>query len=391
MASDSGSDSKSRRVRRVGVIGYELEGKRSGVGRYLEGLLGGVLDTEDDREWLVFCRGERFEHPLFERVGRGGARVVPLFDDHPGARPIAWEQVRLPFLLRRHRVDAVFSPGYSLPEWPRVPKVVTLHDLSFEHRPEEFRPRERWRRRLLARRAANTAARVLADTTAGARDLEATYGLDPSKIGVVPLAVDPRFFDPRSSDSPDESPYLLVLGSILPRRRVDLAISAFARVARDRPDLRLVIAGRDRLPEPGRLDGWIRASGVADRVERLDYAEEATLPALYAGAEATLYLSSYEGYGLPPLESLAAGTPALVGPGQALDDLWPDYPFRVEPSVEAVAGALDRLLDLDASARSLLVEEGRRRLRELDAATCARRFLDELAVALGEPVEKESA
>lgn len=360
---------------RVGVIAYELEGARSGVGRYLAGLLQGAAELGDGRyRWHLFFKGEPFDDPLFSTP-----TVEAQFDHRRGARPIAWEQTRLPFLLRRAGVDAVFSPGYSLPAFTAVPQIVTLHDLSFEHLREEFRWREGWRRRLLARQAARRAARVLVDTETMAGDLQRTYGLERSKIGVVPLAVDRRFFEAPSLPVAElgvEPPYLLFLGSILPRRRLDLIIDAFARSAP--AAMQLVIAGRDRLPAAGQLDGWIDACAARDRILRLDYVPEDALAALYAGAEASVYLSSYEGYGLPPLESLAAGTAALASPGMALDDLLPDYPYRTELEADHVAAALDRLLR--APDRPAVVAGARRRLARLTWRACAERLLAELDV-----------
>ena len=366
---------------RVGVIAYELEGTRSGVGRYLEGLLQGAAELGDDRyRWHLFMKGDRFDDPLFNRPG-----LDVSFDGRPGARPIAWEQIRLPGLLRRIGVDAVFSPGYSLPGFVGVPQIVTLHDLSFEHLREEFRWREGLRRRLLARQAARRATRVLVDTEAMAKDLQRTYRLEPTKIGVVPLAVDRRFFDRAKPDTDKlhelgvKTPYTVFLGSILPRRHVDRLIDAFARVAPT--DMQLVIAGRDRLPATGQLASWIEASPARDRILRLDYVPEHALVQLYAGAEASVYLSSYEGYGLPPLESLAAGTVTLASPGMALDDLVPDYPFRTSPEADQVADAFDRLLN--AADRSQVVDEARKKLAELSWQACAKRWLDELDIGFG--------
>ena len=376
---------------RVGVIAYELEGARSGVGRYLEGLLQGAADLGDDRyRWHLFMKGERFDDPLFNLPG-----LDVSFDGRSQARPIAWEQFRLPGLLRNAGIDAVFSPGYSLPGFVRLPQIVTLHDLSFEHLREEFRWREGLRRRLLARQAARRATRVLVDTEAMADDLQRTYGLERSKIGVVPLAVDRRFFDQPAPEVDEldklaklhvEKPYVLFLGSILPRRHVDLLIDAFAQVAP--PDMQLVIAGRDRLPETGQLASWIEASPARDRILRLDYVPENALIPLYAAAEASVYLSSYEGYGLPPLESLAAGTVTLTSPGMALDDLLPDYPFRTQPELDQVADAFAKLLD--APDRSQVVAEARGKLAALTWQACAQRWLDELDIGFGRrPPESE--
>ncbi|MEM6456662.1 MAG: glycosyltransferase, partial [Acidobacteriota bacterium] len=173
---------------RIGVVAYEMEGARTGVGRYLEGLLHGLTETDCPWRWTLFFKGPEVEHALWD-----DPRIEPVFDDRADARPILWEQIRLPRLMQRHALDVVFSPAYSLPARPEQPSLVTIHDLSFERRASEFSLRERYRRRFLARRAARQATRVLAGTEHIAHELQTTYGLPPEKLGIVPLAVDDDF------------------------------------------------------------------------------------------------------------------------------------------------------------------------------------------------------
>lgn len=373
-----------RRVK-IGVVGYEMEGARSGVGRFLAGALEGVRELDLDWDWLVFFKGEPFEDPLFAADAEGRASVVrPIFDHRPWARPILWEQLRLPQILREVEVDLLFSPAYSLPLRLTLPGLLTLHDLSFEHLPGEFRFRERWRRRLLARWGARRAARILTTATASARDLARTYRVPPAKIGLLPLAIDERFF--AAGGKADlgalgiRRPYLLWLATLLPRRRVDLAIAAFAAIAAEHSELELVIAGADRLPDSGQLAAAIASSGVAQRIRRLDYVAEELVPELYAGAELSFYLSSFEGFGLPPLESLAAGTPAIVAPGLELDVLWPGYPLRTELDAASVIALTRRALgSLD---RPALIAEARQRLRRLSWRRTAEALTEAIAAAL---------
>lgn len=373
--------------RHVAVVAFEMEGEPTGVGRYLEGLLGGIAalgetSNEGPARWTLFFKGDPFDHALWSN---SDARFRPDFDRRPRARPILWEQTRLPRSIRRAAPDLLFSPSYSLPPVRGLPRLVTIHDLSFERLPQAFPWKERMRRRWLARRAARDATRVLADTVAIANELADRYALAPDRIGVVPLAVDGRF-TPRAKDGDVttrrtlglDGPYLLVLGTVLARRRLDLVLSAFATIAADHPDLRLVIGGRNRLRHAADLDRWIAESGVADRVWVPGYLPESGLPAAYRGAVATVYLSEYEGYGLPPMESLACGTPCLVAPGLGLDDLWPNYPYRVRQlDHPSTAEALAVLL-ADDDGRRAVGTDGAARMAQRTWIASARQFLAEL-------------
>lgn len=361
-------------------MGVELQGERTGVGRYLEALLAGAEAAGLGWQWRVFLHGglagrPRWRDPAIRPVVVGGRR-----------RPVAWEQLELPAAVARSGLDLLFSPGYSLPLALPVPGVVTLHDLSFESRPSDFRFRERWRRRVLARLAARRAARVLADTGSIAAEVGRRYGVEGSRIGVVPVPFDAQ----RWRDAPAgraelgtlgvEPPYLLFLGTLLGRRGLEAMLRAAAELRRRDPALRLVLAGRTGLADPDGLERKLAAAGLGDAVVRLGWVEEALLPALYAHAEATLYLSEYEGFGLPPLESLACGTPAVVAPGLALDELWPGYPYRVaatEP--EEVAAAVERARAAD---RREVADAAAERLGVLAPAAVARRLAGELERAV---------
>ncbi len=355
----------------------------------------------DDRRWRLFFKGDPFDHPLWSGAGEG--RFEPVFDRRPQARPILWEQLRLPRLLRRDSPDVVFSPAYSLPPATGAPGMVTVHDLSFELLAEEFPRKERWRRRLLARWAVKRARRVLTDTEEIARDLVRVYGVAYDKVGVVPLGLDAKFFsgfaepgaadpgavdrDTGGSQAQDDAdlepygirrPYLLHLGSILDRRHLGLVIAAFAAVAPEHPDLSLVLAGRNRLRRREDLERWIQASGVAGRIAHVGYVREEDLVLLYRRATLSYYLSSYEGYGLPPLESLAAGTPPIVSRGLALDELWPDYPYRAPTLDRAAVVRLTRAALADAGERQRVAREGIERMSRLDWTRAAELFLGEI-------------
>ena len=191
--------------------------------------------------------------------------------------------------------------------------MVTIHDLSFEKLPEEFGLRQRWRRRLLARRSCRLANRVLTVSRQTKAELIELYSLSPDKISItangVALGLDPNLAV-RDSDLVGEldhigvrKPYFLYLGTILERRNVDLMIRAFSRLSTSHQQHSLVIAGANRLRHPKKLQTWLGNEGITDRTVLLGYVDEEMVPILYRQADLTYYLSTYEGFGIPPLES----------------------------------------------------------------------------------------
>ncbi|MGD9253433.1 MAG: glycosyltransferase [Holophagae bacterium] len=342
---------------KVGVIAAEMEGRATGVGRYLEGLLSGLEGWNHDIEWHLFFQGDPASSPQLP-----DGPFHPHYSHHYGSR-VWWEQVSVARALSSVAPDVVFGPAYTVPFGLDAPSVVTIHDLSFELLPSEFGTRERWRRRFLARRASRVARRVITDTEHLSSLVSERYGVGGDRLAVVPLGIDNRAF----SSSPDDQdaaalnrlgirpPYLLLPGTVLERRmpRQILEVCAFLRSSR--PGLRVVIAGPNRLRQPQFLSGWIGELGLAEVVHVLGWVEEKALAPLYRGAELAFYVSRHEGFGLPPLECLACGTPVVVNAGLGLDDVWPTYPFRVaEVTAESIAEvATDILANPGATARTM--------------------------------------
>ena len=370
---------------KIGIIAAEMEGRRTGVGRYLEGMLRGLRGWDHGAELHLFFHGA----PAAD-LAAADPRVVPHFSCDGGGR-VMWEQFRLPRKLARQGLDVVFGPAYTLPFGLRTPSVVTLHDLSFELLPGEFGPRERWRRRVLARRAARVADRVLADTESVAGLVRARYRVPAERVAVVPLAVDAERFSPLEAGADASTlarlgvrlPYLLWVGTVLERRLPQEVLGAFSRLRSERPDLQLVIAGANRMREPQRLRGWMEALGIGDATRELGWVEEADLAPLYRGAELGIYVSRHEGFGIPPLECLACATPIVVSPGLGLDEAWPDYPLRCEDlSAAGIADAARPVLsDPGWAARHL--GEASRIIARLDWETSSHRLMAELRKAVG--------
>lgn len=365
---------------KVGVIAAEMEGRRTGVGRYLEGMLRGLEQWNHGGEWHLFFQGDEPSPPQAAL-----AAAIPHFSGHQGSR-VVWEQVVVSRELARHNLDVVLGPAYALPFHCGPPAVVVMHDLSFEVLPQQFGPRERWRRRFLARRAVRTAERILTDTASMADLVSARYAVSPDRLAVVPLGIDVEKFSPAPQVDDGRAlgelgvrrPYLLWLGAVFERRLPRETLEAFAILRRDRPELQLVMVGRNRMRRPDRLQRWIEGLDLGDALVLHDWVGEDRLAPLYRGAELSIYVSLHEGFGIPPLESLACGTPVVAGEGLALDEAWPAYPYRCgELTARGIARTATEILE-DGERSVRVVGEGSDVLAALDWESSSRRLVAEL-------------
>lgn len=248
------------------------------------------------------------------------------------------------------RPDLVHATNFVLPALRATPGVVTVHDLSF-YRDDVFPGGERLRK--LVPWSVERAAKVIVPTAAIGREIQERYGIEPEKIAVTHEGVSPLFFGAsRLSDTNlgrfgIPGPYIVAVGTIEPRKNLRRLLEAWAMVHRELPDWSLVLAGpKGWGPELPETPGVILTGWVGDE----------TLPGLYAAAEFFCYPSLYEGFGLPPLEAMAAGTPALAGNYSAADEVLGDAALIVDAlDVGALAGGMERLATDEALRRSLQV------------------------------------
>ena len=353
---------------RIGIDARELQGATTGVGRYLGELL---------QRWTVRRDAERRTFVLFASE--------PLLFPVPAAttkirvlgtgRGTWWEQTYLRRAVRKEPLDVFFAPAYTAPLGMPVPLAVTIHDISFVAHPEWFRAGEGLRRRWLTRRAAHTARVVFTVSQFSRSEIERHLGVDSSRIHVIPNGLTPRHL---SSNGTAREPIVLFVGSIFNRRRIPDVIAAFARATSDLPQARLVIAGDDRTWPKQHLEAVASAHHVADRTSFLHYVDDATIADLYARASAFAFLSEYEGFGLTPLEALAAGVPPVVLDTPVAREIYADAAIYVgRGDIDATANALRRCL-LDRQSVAPLLANGSAVVQRYSWDTAADRTLEQL-------------
>ena len=363
---------------KIGIDGRELLGQSTGVGRYLSSLCRewAKMPSAAAHQLLLYTPGALDSPAGFPAASAGACLTVAQV---PGRGGVWWEQTTLARRAAADRVDVFFGPAYSLPLALAIPSAVTLHDISFETHPEWFGPREGLRRRWLAYRSAVAARAIVTVSEYSRREIIDRYDVSASRVHAIPNGVtSPLAPDGTShAPAPASEPLVLYAGARFTRRNLPLLIEAFARVRERVPAARLTIAGPDRARPPQDLRGTADAAGVGDRVTLLDYVDDHQLAQLHARAALFAWLSEYEGFGLTPLEALAAGVPAVVGDIPVAREIYGDAARYVPlDDPDAIAAGMVELLT-DPSARAAILAE---REATLDRYTWRRAATDTLAV-----------
>ena len=271
-------------------------------------------------------------------------------------RRIAWEQTALPRLARKAQADLIHGLVNVLPLRSRLPGVVTVHDLSFERMPETLPRAKRIYHARLCRASARKARKVIAVSHQTADDLMHFWQIPAHKIVVVPNGVDAQFrpADPkdvadfrRERGLPDR--FILYLGTLEPRKNLELLLTAFGRWAEQAPaqdqDVKLVLAGgRGWFYE--RIFAQVEELGLTERVLFPGFIPTADLPRWYQAAEGFVYPSLFEGFGLPVLEAMACGVPVLCSETPSLMEVAGDCALTFPAhSADELVNGLSLLID----------------------------------------------
>jgi glycosyltransferase involved in cell wall biosynthesis len=375
MGKDEGIDNgpgKSGRLR-IGVDAHAIGERQTGNERFMANLIPALREACDHELFLYFTEAQaRDEWAAMPRT-----QVRLLRPAHPA--------VRIPFVLpwRAARDDLdVLLVQYSGPPVTTRPVVTVVHDVAFQLFPQFFTPAQRiWMRRTIPftlRRAAG----VISVSKFTKDEIVRVFGVPPERITVAHNGVDPIFADPTARASPLEPPFLLSVGNLQPRKNLSTLIDAFARALELRPDLpeRLVIVGKEvqDVETIHRQAEELRRRG---RVIFTGYLEDQQLVGLLQHATAFAYPSVYEGFGLPPVEAMAVGVPALVSDIPVMREIVGDAALRLPPrDVEAWAEAILEVTS-DEALRSRMIELGRARVELYTWERCARQVLSALEEA----------
>ena len=333
-----------------------------GIGTYVRNLVRHLARIDGDTTFYLLC--DQTDASTLRDLAENFVPVV----DGSGGYTIR-EQLSIPLRLRRLGVDLYHSPHYVAPVVGRVPTVVTIHDcihlLFPQYLPNRFASRYA---HFMIGRAVRKSARVLTVSEASRHDIIRFFPeANPDRISVIPNAIDPSLLEDPGEEERRRvreryqigSRFVLYAGNIKPHKNLERLIDAFGQLKRDGDtgDLSLLIIG-DEINQYPSLRRRVEAAGVRQDVRFFGFVPDRTLAALYRMASVFAFPSLYEGFGLPPLEAMACGTPVVTSRLSSLPEVVGDAALLIDPySVEDIAGAMKRLLT-DTPLRTRLVERG---------------------------------
>jgi glycosyltransferase involved in cell wall biosynthesis len=369
-----------------------------GIGRYTRELLRALVNLDSNYHLTLFSARissvlEENQQPLLNSL-----TSFPAIDYRPailGERWLyrLWYRFRLPVPVQifTGRLDLFHSPDFVLPPISGdIPTVLTVHDLSFIHFPETFPPALVDYLNRVVPWSVDRATHVLADSNSTKLDLEQQWEIPKEKITVLYSGVS-RDYQPindpiiqaevRKTYDLGKAPYLLSVGTIQPRKNFQMLIKAFAPIAERYPHNLYIAGGK----------GWLEAEmmaeasrqGIRDRVRFLGFVADDHLPALYSEASLFLFPSLYEGFGLPVLEAMACGVPAIISKNSSLPEVGGNAALKLDPEmIEEWSEGIDRVLSNHILADQM-TEDGFMQVQQFNWEKSARKLLTVYESLLG--------
>lgn len=349
------------------VIGYDgsraFSLNRTGTENYSYQLLKALVKIDKRNKYLVFVRNR----VLREEFPDNFHFIIINW-------PRLWTQGGLALRTFKDNLDVLFIPAHTLPiiRKPELKTVMTVHDLGSEYLPSMHQLKQKAYLGLMQKYQLKEITKLIAVSKATKDDLVKKVGIDPKKIEVVYEGYDEKLFKPvrganrTRNDALVNSliPYFLFVGTVQPRKNLTRVIQAISRV-----NLKLVIVGSK---------GWLsdeiyklpKKLGIEDRVKFLGYVPDKDLPALYSGAQALVFPSLFEGFGLPILEAQACGCPVITSNISSMIEVAGKGAILVNPyDVDGIANAMIRVKG--EAERGKLVKAGFENIKKYSWKKCA--------------------
>jgi len=387
----------------IGIDAHNLEGNRTGVGRYLFNLLK-VWTAADFRPSVTITsprpspgegEGEKIKFILYFKdeipadIPQSILFESKLLKVASTAKFVHWDLARA---AKKDKVDVLFCPGYVAPVCYKGKIALALHDIIYEARPDWFN----WKRsadkillKWVSKKAAQKAAVIFTCSNFSKQEIIRCYGVPPQKIAVIYLAADfpldiageEKISEVRRRYGINDR-FIFYAGSIFSRRHLPEVIEAFSRLTAEKSDWQLLLSGKNYTRPFVDIDALIKSKNEQlgrPAIVRVDFVADLELRLLYSACAFFIWLSDYEGFGLPPLEAMSAGAPVITSDSTSLKEVAGNVALLIKnnPDVDEIYRAMKKLAN-DENLRTELSRKGRKQAKKFSWERCAEITIDKI-------------
>jgi len=360
---------------RIGINGRFLAVKQTGVQRAAYNLIRSLVSVDRENEYFLFTPQEHVNNSDWDYEN---VTVVPSrLSEVKAVRKLLWEQISLPRLAKKYKIDILHSPANTAPFFYRGKSIINIHDLCFVVNPHWYSFTFRTMYNLLVPRLARRASKVITNSNNSRNDLLQFCNLPAERVSQVYWAVDNCFLEENNANAPstiEHDDYILCVSSLDPRKNIKNLLQAYEIMRVNHPHIKsklILIGGESPLFADENLKVQLYESDVIFK----GFVNEETLMDYYRGARLCVYPSLYEGFGFPPLEAMATGVPVVSSSTSSLPEVVGNAALMVNPyDVNQIAESMAQVLD-NPEVAERLIKEGKKQVRRFNWYRVARNVL----------------
>lgn len=359
-------------------------GERAGVGHYTYNLVRSLLAIDHENEYVLLF-DDRFDEPEQFQQTNVKIRTLPFYQ-YKKFLPFTYAHLLIASILNREKLDVYHAPANVIPYMYNRPSVVTVHDLAIYEHPEWFPRGQTLAKNIFVPQSLKKAKQIIAVSQHTKQAIRNLFKLPANRISVIYPGVDngggeddhPRLPKPEAvyRRLRVREPFLLFVGTMEPRKNIVGLIQAFKAIT-DEPeaaDLQLVIAGHKGWKSEGIFQA-INRFGIARRLRYVGYVSHEEKLLLLKKAQAFVFPSFHEGFGLPILEAMTAGTPVLTSNVTAMPEVAGQAAVLVDPTDKAALTQALRRLVRNQGLRERLIAAGRQQAAKFSWTEAARQTI----------------
>lgn len=366
----------------IGIDAHNLEGERTGVGRYVFNLF---------QEWSKLANSKfilYFKDEIPMDLPKSDNFEPKILKTSSTVKFMNWN---LALAAKKDKVDILFCPDYRAPICYGGQTAITLHDISYEAHPETFNWPSFWDKIFLkwaSKITAKKASVIFTPSEFSRQEVIKYYGVAPEKVIAAPLATSPSLFSrPERQELLSlkekyglKKDFIFYVGSIFTRRHLPEVISAFSLLAEEN-DYQLLLGGKDYTQDKAinKLVKEVNAKLGREAILRVDFIANEELKLLYNACAFFIWLSDYEGFGLPPLEAMSLGAPVITTAGSSLIEVAGEAALLIKDNadVKEIYRAMHKLTR-DNILREELIAKGKEQAKKFSWQSCAEKTLQSL-------------